>query len=328
MSLETGKRLHRAAATWLPMPAEVLSRVALLSQSRSTMDGLEFLDRNQNPILDLLSNGYLSESDGGDDEDSDEANDGNGDNAPNDGVGPAQVSEEFDSGGPDDDNKESEDESAQPSDDDAPNGDTNSHGSDRDDVDASDASTNVPGDAGRHPDGSDVCTDIPEDAELQSAFFAAEPTGADEDAERQGSFLNDLSTQATDYSSENSGVLAEAWRRAYYSSENSGVLADGDSYPSENAGVSTDSVKNVGVPTDSVGDTGVPTDADPFCPGLMRQIADHLGPGRKQDASMILQQGRYILRSTTPASAAQAGGDDLSLCHCCSGHCAIRCRTN
>ena len=42
----------------------------------------------------------------------------------------------------------------------------------------------------------------------------------------------------------------------------------------------------------------------------MRQIADHLGPGKKQDPSMVLRQGRYNLRSTVPTSATQTDDDD------------------
>lgn len=63
MSLDTGKRLHRMKATTLPMPAEVITRVAALARLRpSDPYDLEFLDRDRNPI-DLPSDANLVEPD-------------------------------------------------------------------------------------------------------------------------------------------------------------------------------------------------------------------------------------------------------------------------
>jgi len=52
MSLETGKRLHRMKGTVLPMPTDVISRVAALARRRlSDPFDLVFLDRDHNPII-------------------------------------------------------------------------------------------------------------------------------------------------------------------------------------------------------------------------------------------------------------------------------------
>ena len=54
MSLETGCRLHRATATVLPVPADVLTWVQALSCRAPTEPfDLEFLDRNGVPIPEV-----------------------------------------------------------------------------------------------------------------------------------------------------------------------------------------------------------------------------------------------------------------------------------
>lgn len=68
MSLTTGRRLSRNHWTMLPMPQDVIDRVHVLARRQNVLRGLEFLNRDNDPIVE--NDGDGAEPDGDDDDSS------------------------------------------------------------------------------------------------------------------------------------------------------------------------------------------------------------------------------------------------------------------
>jgi hypothetical protein len=77
LSLSTGRRLNRNHWTALPMPAEVVDRVHTLARRSRSVRGIEFFDRNGNPLADE----DIDDSDSDDSDSEDESYSGSNDSS-------------------------------------------------------------------------------------------------------------------------------------------------------------------------------------------------------------------------------------------------------
>jgi hypothetical protein len=106
-SLNTGRVLNRNRWTMLPMPADVIDRVHAIARRSHNAQGLHFLDRTGNAVLDLDDDGDDDDEDyvpppDDNDNDSTSSDDDDDDSAGSDGYGGPDETFDDDDGAPDD----------------------------------------------------------------------------------------------------------------------------------------------------------------------------------------------------------------------------------